>query len=124
MDDHEENTASGQARRLLEQLSWERAHQVLSHPAVVQAAARVQEQELLDGVELQPRFSMFADRYHQAVTSADHEALSRTCSAKHGQWGRVCLLDADHEDTTGGLHWGLTADGRPIAWVGTAPDDD
>ncbi|QDN54013.1 hypothetical protein [Streptomyces sp. S1D4-20] len=123
-DRAEDEPVSGRARRLLDRLSWDKAHQVLSHPDVVRAAARVQEHELLAGAELEPRFGVFADRYRQAVATPDYEVLSRICPAKHGQWGRACVLDAGHEDATGGLHWGLTTDGRPIAWAGTAPDDD
>ncbi|MFD6334246.1 hypothetical protein ACFWGI_32325 [Streptomyces niveus] len=97
---------------------------MLSSPEVVRAAARIREHELVAGAELRPRFEEFAERYRQAVDSLDYEALGRVCSGKHGEWGRACVLDADHDAAMGGLHWGLTPDGTPVAWVGSAPDDD
>ncbi|MCZ1012104.1 hypothetical protein [Streptomyces lydicus] len=87
-------------------------------------AATAHAEELRAGAELQHRFTTYADRYRQAVDSGDVEVLARTCPDKHGRWGRACLLDADHDAATSGLHWGLTPSGDPIAWVGSALDND
>lgn len=98
-----------------------RSQEVWSDLAVMRTAAAIEKEELRAGAELQHRFGEFAGRYRQAVSSGDHEVLARICPGKHGRWGRACVLDADHGAATGGLHWGLTGGGDPIAWVGSAP---
>ncbi|MFF1680785.1 hypothetical protein ACFVYG_32700 [Streptomyces sp. NPDC058256] len=115
------------AQAALDRMPRDKAYRVLQEamadPAVMRAAARIQEEERRAGAELRPRFQAFADRYRQAVGSLDHEVLSRICPGKHARWGRACVLDADHDAETGPLHWGLTPDGDPIAWVGSPEDD-
>ncbi|AWN24841.1 hypothetical protein [Streptomyces sp. NEAU-S7GS2] len=89
-------------------------------------ARRLQEEirreETRLGLELRPRFQALQERYDRAVQDLTHDVLSRTCTGKHGRWGRICVLTVGHEATE--PHWGTTAQGQPIAWVGTAPDDD
>ncbi|MFG1663823.1 hypothetical protein [Streptomyces sp. Y7] len=45
------------------------------------------------------------------------------CPGKHHRWGRICALDEGHETLMEAPHWGRTSDVRPLAWVGSAPDD-
>ncbi|MBV2353820.1 hypothetical protein KUM39_05510 [Streptomyces sp. J2-1] len=42
---------------------------------------------------------------------------------KHGRWGRICVLPDVHKTSLEEPHWGRNSEGRPIAWVGSAPDD-
>ncbi len=118
----------GRVRAALERMPWDEARrvlqEVLASPAVMRAAARIQEEELRAGAELRPRYQRFADQYRQAVASVDLAALSQVCHGKHSRWGRACVLEAGHEAQTDPLHWGLTTHEDPIAWLGSAPDDD
>lgn len=75
------------------------------------------------GVELCARLQPFQDRYDQAVAEGDAGELAGLCGGKHGRWGRICVLPDGHETSMEEPHWGHTSEGRPIAWVGSAPDD-
>lgn len=95
---------------------------VTSDPEVRRLGEEIRKEEARLGLELRPRFQPLQDRYDRAVRDLDAEALIRTCYGKHGRWGRICVLTEGHETTE--PHWGITAEGRPVAWVGSAPDDD
>ncbi|WP_331726641.1 hypothetical protein [Streptomyces uncialis] len=96
---------------------------VLSDPGMREARARVEEAEAQLGRELCARLQPFQDRYDQAVRDGDAARLSAVCAGKHGRWGRICVLDDRHETSMEEPHWGRTSEGRPIAWVGSAPDN-
>lgn len=66
-------------------------------------------------------FQLFQDRYAHAVRTGDVALLAGVCGGKHGRWGRICVLSAGHEERA--PHWGSTVEG-PVAWIGSAPDDD
>ncbi|MEU3550628.1 hypothetical protein [Streptomyces longwoodensis] len=53
----------------------------------------------------------------------DADGLAGLCAGKHGRWGRICVLPDGHETSMEEPHWGRNSEGRPIAWVGSAPDD-
>ncbi|MEU5190972.1 hypothetical protein AB0G83_28050 [Streptomyces klenkii] len=95
---------------------------VVSDPEVRRLGEEIERAEALLGEELRPRFQSFRDRYDRAVREAELDTLTRTCHGKHGRWGRICVLDTGHDSTA--PHWGTTAEGHPVAWVGSAPDDD
>ncbi|MCX4481667.1 hypothetical protein OOK44_35430 [Streptomyces cellulosae] len=97
---------------------------VISDPEVQRLRTLIEEEEVRLGDELRARFQTFQDRYDQAVRDLDADALTRICPGKHGRWGRICVLDDGHDPLAGAPHWGYAGDGRPIAWLGTAPDDD
>ncbi|MFF8506434.1 hypothetical protein ACF07L_38220 [Streptomyces anulatus] len=105
--------------------AWAQAEEVfaavLSDPEVRRIGALIDEEEVRAGVELRGEFREFQDRYEEAVRTGDAAVLARVCPGKHGRWGRVCVLSAGHEDWA--PHWGTTA-GGPVAWIGSAPDDD
>ncbi|MGW5296168.1 hypothetical protein [Streptomyces bacillaris] len=94
---------------------------VLADPEVRRIGALVEVEEARSGVELRDEFQVFLDRYEHAVRTGDVAVLAQVCPGKHGRWGRVCVLTAGHKERA--PHWGLTVDG-PVAWVGSAPDDD
>ncbi|MCX4428943.1 hypothetical protein [Streptomyces mirabilis] len=96
---------------------------VLSDPEVQRVRAQIQETETQLGMELRARLQPFQDRYKRAVSDGDTAVLIRICPGKHGRWGRICVLDEDHEASMEEPHWGHNSEGRPIAWVGSAPDD-
>ncbi|MFG2097188.1 hypothetical protein [Streptomyces sp. NPDC048612] len=96
---------------------------VLSNPQVQQVRARIEATETQIGRELCARLQPFHDRYEQAVRDGDAARLTRICPGKHGRWGLICVLDEGHETSMEELHWGNDSEGRPIAWVGSAPDD-
>lgn len=96
---------------------------VLSDPGVQAARARVEASETELGMELHARLQPFQDRYDQAVAAGDADGLAGRCAGKHGRWGRICMLPGGHETSMEEPHWGRTSEGRPIAWVGSAPDD-
>ncbi|MFD5557777.1 hypothetical protein ACFWIA_28550 [Streptomyces sp. NPDC127068] len=96
---------------------------LLSDPGVREARARVEAAETELGMELRARLQPFQDRRDQAVAGGDAARLAGLCAGKHGRWGRICVLDDGHETLMGEPHWGLTSEGRPVAWVGSAPDD-
>ncbi|WP_236246955.1 hypothetical protein [Streptomyces sp. CC210A] len=96
---------------------------VLSDPGVRKARERVEVAETEMGTELRARLQPFQDRYDQAVAEGDADALAGLCGGKHGRWGRICVLPDGHETSMEEPHWGRTGEGRPIAWVGSAPDD-
>ncbi|OKJ06901.1 hypothetical protein AMK21_32295 [Streptomyces sp. CB00316] len=94
---------------------------VLGGAEVRRVGALVEEEERRAGAELEVEFRVFRDRYAYAVRTGDVELLAGVCAGKHGRWGRICVLEAGHEDRA--PHWGTTAEG-PVAWIGSAPDDD
>ncbi|MEU2179798.1 hypothetical protein [Streptomyces thermolilacinus] len=96
---------------------------VLSDPGVREARDRVEAAETELGMELQGRLQPFQDRYDQAVAAGDAARLTEVCAGKHGRWGRICVLSNGHETSMEEPHWGRNSEGRPIAWVGSAPDD-
>ncbi|MEV5568023.1 hypothetical protein AB0L54_35000 [Streptomyces sp. NPDC052196] len=96
---------------------------VLSDPGVREARDRVEAAETEIGMELCARLQPFQDRYDQAVVEGDAEGFAGLCGGKHGRWGRICVLPDGHETSMEEPHWGRTSEGRPIAWVGSAPDD-
>ncbi|MEU9594361.1 hypothetical protein AB0D84_32220 [Streptomyces sp. NPDC048193] len=96
---------------------------VLSDPGVREARERVEVAETELGMELEARLQPFQDRYDQAVAEGDADGLAGLCGGKHGRWGRICVLPDGHETSMEEPHWGRNGEGRPIAWVGSAPDD-
>ncbi|MGW6144438.1 hypothetical protein [Streptomyces sp. NPDC055140] len=94
---------------------------LLSNPEIRRLRSEIEHEERQAGHELAPSFQGLRDQYDTAVQTGDVDVLSRICPGKHGRWGRVCLLPSGHEATE--LHWGITAEGWPIAWLGSAPDD-
>ncbi|MFI7236849.1 hypothetical protein [Streptomyces cyaneofuscatus] len=94
---------------------------MLGDPEVRRIGALVEAEERRAGAELRDEFQVFQDRYEGAVRTGDMAVLARVCPGKHGSWGRVCVLTAGHGDRT--PHWGATLQG-PIAWIGSAPDED
>lgn len=96
---------------------------VLSDPGVREARERVETAETEMGTKLRARLQSFQDRYDQAVAAGDADALAGLCPGKHGHWGRICVLPDGHETSMEEPHWGHNSEGRPIAWVGSAPDD-
>ncbi|MFD4955193.1 hypothetical protein [Streptomyces sp. NPDC058451] len=57
------------------------------------------------------------------MRDGDAALLTGGCAGKHGRWGRICVLDDGHETSMEELRWGRNSEGRPIAWVGSAPYD-
>lgn len=96
---------------------------VLADPEVRRIGALVEAEETRSGVELRDEFQVFQDWYEQAVAEGDADRLTGLCAGKHGCWGRICVLPAGHETLMEEPHWGRNSEGRPIAWVGSAPDD-
>lgn len=96
---------------------------VLADPGVRAARERVEAAETELGVELCARLQPFQDRYDQAVAESDADGLAGLCAGKHGRWGRICVLPDGHETSMEEPHWGRNSEARPIAWVGSAPDD-
>ncbi|MGW6638227.1 hypothetical protein [Streptomyces cyaneofuscatus] len=94
---------------------------VLADPDVRRISALIEAEETRSGVKLRDEFRVFQDRYEHAVRTGDVAVLARVCPGKHGAWGRVCVLTAGHEERA--PHWGITA-GGPVAWIGSASDDD
>jgi hypothetical protein len=95
---------------------------VMSDPEVQRIGEAIREEEQQIGVLLSEAYQPLVERWERASREGDIKVLSGICPGKHGRHGRICLLDADHDDR--GPHWGLTVEGRPVAWVGSAPDDD
>ncbi|WP_097868529.1 hypothetical protein [Streptomyces sp. rh34] len=100
----------------------ERIAAILSDPEVQQIGTLIQDEESRSGRELRDKLQAFQDRYEIAVRTGDIAALTQVCTGKHGRWGRICTQRAGHE--THAPHWGITPDGEPVAWIGSAPDDD
>ncbi|WP_435060111.1 hypothetical protein [Streptomyces sp. bgisy060] len=96
---------------------------VLSDRGVQEARERVEAAETELGLELCARLQSYQDRYDQAVRDGDAPWLTGVCVGKHGRWGRICVLPDGHESSMEEPHWGRNSEGRPIAWVGSAPDD-
>ncbi|MER7701220.1 MULTISPECIES: hypothetical protein [unclassified Streptomyces] len=95
---------------------------VLDDPEVRRSGALVEEEERRAGAELRGGFQAFQDRFAYAVRTGDVALLAGVCAGEHGRWGRICVLTAGHEGRA--PHWGITPDAGPIAWIGSAPDDD
>ncbi|MGW9175866.1 hypothetical protein [Streptomyces decoyicus] len=95
----------------------------LSDPQVQEVRARIEAAETQIGRELCARLQPFQDRYADAVRDGDAGQLTGICSGKHSRWGRICVLDEGHETSMEEPHWGHNSEGRPIAWVSSAPDD-
>lgn len=94
---------------------------VLADPGVQRLRGLTEREELRLGRELRDELQIFQDRYEHAVRTGEMAVLAGVCPGRHGRWGRICVLSAGHE--TRAPHWGITPDG-PIAWIGSAPDDD
>jgi hypothetical protein len=123
-DSETERVAAAVQRHVLARRQWEvetAISTVVSDPEVRRLRAEIEQEEKRAGAELRSTFQALQDRYETAVRTADFDVLSRTCPGKHGRWGRICVLASGHEAAE--LHWGITSEGWPIAWVGSAPDD-
>ena len=96
---------------------------VMSDLAVRRLGQEIQEHEFHLGTLMSETHQAEAERWERALREGETDLFGQICSGKHGAHGRACLLDKDH-DADGGPHWGKTADGRHIAWLGSAPDDD
>ncbi|MFI9490972.1 hypothetical protein ACIG8K_05320 [Streptomyces halstedii] len=55
------------------------------------------------------------------MVEGDSARLSEVCA--DGRWGRIRVLPDGHKTAMEEPHWGHNSEGRPIAWVGSAPDD-
>ncbi|MFE1841693.1 hypothetical protein [Streptomyces sviceus] len=95
---------------------------VMSDPEVQRLKEEIEELEASLARELSPMLRRFQERYDRAVQDADLDVLNRSCPGKHGRWGRICVLDAGHQAEY--PHLGTTPEGQPVAWVGSAPDED
>jgi hypothetical protein len=116
-----------QRREMLarQRVQWETEtalNAVMSNPEVQRLKQEIKELEASMARELSPMLQRFQERHDRAVHDADLDLLSRSCPGKHGRWGRICVLDAEHEAEY--PHLGTNSEGQPVAWVGTAPDDD
>ncbi|MFF3343544.1 hypothetical protein [Streptomyces flavidovirens] len=94
---------------------------VLGDLEVRRIGALVEEEERRAGAELEGELQVFRDRYAYAVRTGDAALLAGGRAGKHGRWGRICVLSAGHEERV--RHWGTAPEG-PVAWIGSAPDDD
>jgi len=97
-------------------------HAVMSDPEVQRLRQEIDELGASMAWELSPMLRRFQERYDRAVQDADVDLLSRSCPGKHGRWGRICVLDVRHEAEY--PHLATTSEGQPLAWVGTAPEDN
>ncbi|MEU1076494.1 MULTISPECIES: hypothetical protein [unclassified Streptomyces] len=95
---------------------------LLADPEVRRLGEEIRLEELRLGLHLRPQYEALQDRHEQALRAGDHAILQRGCPGKHGRWGRICVLDAGHESED--PHWGVNGEGTPVAWVGSAADDD
>ncbi|MFF8747811.1 hypothetical protein [Streptomyces californicus] len=100
----------------------ERIAAILADPEVQRIGALIQDEETRAGQELHAELQALQDRYETAVRTGDLTVLTQVCEGKHGRWGRICVQDTGHDTRT--PHWGTTPDGTPVAWIGSAPDDD
>ncbi|MFD5557781.1 hypothetical protein ACFWIA_28570 [Streptomyces sp. NPDC127068] len=95
---------------------------VLSDPGVREARERVEAAETELGLELGcANLQALQDRYDQGPWR--RATLAGLCAGKRGRWRQICVLSGGHETSMEEPHWGRTSGGRPIAWVGSAPDD-
>ncbi|MFE5847191.1 hypothetical protein ACFQ7N_36790 [Streptomyces niveus] len=94
----------------------------MADPAVQRLDKEIRAEETRLGLQLRPRLQLLQEQYLQAEREGDLDVLYRRCPGKHGRWGRICVLATGHGATE--PHWGVTREDEPIAWVGTAPDDD
>ncbi|MEV8545480.1 hypothetical protein [Streptomyces sp. NPDC051572] len=116
-----------QRRKMLarQRAQWETEaalNAVMSDPEVQRLRQEIDAREAAMAQELSPMLRRFQERYDRAVRNADLDLLSRSCPGKHGRWGRICVLGIGHEAEY--PHLGANSEGQPVAWVGTAPDDD
>ncbi|MET9707754.1 hypothetical protein [Streptomyces griseus] len=107
------------------QRAWREAERaisvVLADPEVERLRALIEQEEAAAGRGLRDELQAFQDQYDHAVRTGDVAALAVLCPGKHARWGRICVLTTGHQDEL--PHWGTTPDG-PVAWIGSAPDDD
>ncbi|ATM24649.1 hypothetical protein SMD44_p10150 (plasmid) [Streptomyces alboflavus] len=96
---------------------------VMASPEMQRLGRETEAEELRLGTALSGMYRPQAERWARALREADTTVLSRICPGKHGHYGRICVLDAGHE-RDGNPHWGKNKAGRPVAWLGSAPDDD
>lgn len=126
-DGFEEQRVQAAVRRHRREMDWFWAARIfssaLSDPQVQRARAQVEAAQTQFGLELRARLQPFQDRYDQAAHEGDVALLTGICPGKHGRWGRICVLDEDHETSMEEPHWGHNSEGQPIAWAGSAPDD-
>jgi hypothetical protein len=95
---------------------------LLADPEVRRLGKEIRLEEIRLGLHLRPRYEALQDRHQQALRDGDRAVLQRGCPGKYGRWGRICVLDAGHESED--PHWGVNGGGTPVAWVGSAADDD
>lgn len=96
---------------------------VLSDPGVQEARERAEAAETELGMELCARLQP-----SRTATTRPWRRATRTGSpgcvrASTAAGGRICVLPDGHETSMEEPHWGRNSEGRPIAWVGSAPDD-
>ncbi|WP_046725329.1 hypothetical protein [Streptomyces xiamenensis] len=96
---------------------------VLSDPQVQQVRARSKAAESELGVELSARLQPFQDRYGQALRESDTAVLTGICPGTHGRWDGPASWTTGTRRRCEEPRWGHTSEGRPIAWVDSAPDD-
>ena len=95
---------------------------LLGDPKLRRLGEEIRLEEIRLGLQLHSRHEALQDRRERAVREGDHAVLQDLCPGKHGWWGRICVLDAGHESVD--PHWGINGEGQPVAWIGSAPDDD
>ncbi|WP_128380404.1 hypothetical protein [Streptomyces cavernae] len=122
MKDSAEERRAAHARWRVQWESETALTAVMSDPTVQRLKEEIDRVEASLAHELEPLLRRFQERYDRAVQDGDFDVLIRRCPGKHGRWGRVCVLDVGHEAEY--PHLGTTPEGQPVAWVGTAPDDD
>ncbi|MEU2357742.1 hypothetical protein ABZ599_33020 [Streptomyces misionensis] len=122
MDDSFAERRAAHARRRVRWRTETALKVVMSDPAVQRLKAEIEQLEASLARELSPTLRRFQERYDRAVREGDYDLLVQRCPEKDGRWGRICVLDVGHEAEY--PHLGTTPEGQPVAWVGTAPDDD
>ncbi|MFL3870547.1 hypothetical protein LT966_28590 [Streptomyces griseobrunneus] len=56
------------------------------------------------------------------MAEGDPDRLAGLSEGKHGRSGRICVLPEGYETSMEEPPWGRNGEGRPIAWVCSAPD--
>lgn len=101
-DDVEEARVRAAVAGHVRRRAWEEAEAVLTavlgDPEVRRVGALVEEEERRAGAELEGGLEVFQDRCAYAVRTGDVGLLAGVCAGKHGRWGRICVLEAGHED--------------------------
>lgn len=125
-DGTEEDRVAAAVRRHARTRTWAEAETffaaVMADPAVQRLDKEIRAEETRLGLQLRPRYQPLQEQHLQAEREGDLDVLLRRCSGKHGRWGRICVLATGHEPAE--PHRGVNREDEPIAWVGTAPDDD